>query len=146
MRRFGAYGSLGPAWGFTWDEVRSGDGVLPSSRYMRRSFRRQAIYLNRLRKKIRKAYGGKRVAISVTSWYRSPEYNARPEVGGSRYSQHVAGTATDIVVYVAGQRVPPHVVAQYARQIRAFERGGIGIYDSFTHLDHRKGGPARWRG
>ena len=156
MRKYGAYGKIGPARGFTWDEVRSGDGVLPGARYLRRRFRRQGRLLNKLRREVRKQYGGaskvKRVRIDVNSWYRTGAYNATLP-GAARFSQHVAGRATDInvtVIYHSGSttRLRPYDVASIAERVRGFARGGIGVYDKahgyFTHLDHRPDGPARW--
>lgn len=159
--KYGPYGTVGPGRGFTWAEVRSTDGVLPTDYTSRIRFARQAVYLNRMRRKIREAHGGatavERVSISVNSWYRSPAYNKK--IGGATNSQHVAARATDINVSVVFRKVagkprrrtkllPPTVVAKYAAQVRAFRNGGIGTYDRahgyFTHLDHRPNGPARW--
>lgn len=147
---YGSYGTVGPAPGFTWHEVRCKDGTLPLSPMMRRRYVRQARYLNALRSQIAKAYKvpAGHVSISVTSWYRSPSYNQR--IGGARWSQHVAGKATDIVVYVKRRqgdrvRVSPALVARIATKVPAFKNGGIGVYPSFTHVDHRSGA-ARWSG
>jgi hypothetical protein len=38
------------------------------------------------------------------------------------------------------------VTARFADGIPAFHRGGIGTYKTFTHVDHRPDGPARWNG
>lgn len=76
--------------------------------------------------------------IRVNSGYRCPAHNEA--VGGSPKSQHVEGTAADIVI----TGYAPDVVARYASAIPAFRNGGIGIYDTFTHLDVRENGPARW--
>lgn len=61
-------------------------------------------------------------------------------VGGAKKSLHLNGAAADIVV----QGVSPIEVAEAAGRITEFYHGGIGIYDTFTHLDVRRGGPARW--
>jgi uncharacterized protein YcbK (DUF882 family) len=74
--------------------------------------------------------------VIITSGYRNPGHNAR--VGGSPTSRHLTGEAADI-------RIPglhPDEVAQLAA---AAGFTGIGIYDSFTHVDVRPV-PARWRG
>ncbi|MDW7678876.1 MAG: D-Ala-D-Ala carboxypeptidase family metallohydrolase [Bacillota bacterium] len=74
--------------------------------------------------------------VIITSGYRNPSHNAR--VGGSPTSRHLTGEAADI-------RIPglhPDEVAQLAAAV-GFT--GIGIYDSFTHVDIRPV-PARWRG
>ena len=71
--------------------------------------------------------------ISITSGYRCPDHNAA--VGGSTHSQHKLGTATDIVV--SGMK--PDEVADACEK---FE--GLGRYDTFTHIDSRTTGRARW--
>ena len=86
-----------------------------------------------LLEQIRCAAGG---AVTVNSGYRTPDYNAR--VGGARYSQHVQGTAADITV--AG--VSPLLAGQMAEYYLG-SRGGIGVYQTFTHVDTRAG-RARW--
>jgi len=60
-------------------------------------------------------------------------------VGGSRKSQHVQGRAADITV----ADTEPDDVAAYAESIGA---GGIGRYNTFTHIDSRSNGPAGWSG
>lgn len=74
--------------------------------------------------------------ITIVSAYRNPEYNKR--VGGVANSQHVLGKAADIKV----NGMTPKQVAKYAESA-GFT--GIGIYDSFTHVDVRTS-PARWNG
>lgn len=66
--------------------------------------------------------------ITVTSGYRTPEYNRK--IGGSPNSQHLLGKAADIKV--AG--VSPREVAQLAIKI-GFR--GIGVYKTFVHVDVR---------
>jgi len=74
--------------------------------------------------------------VIITSGYRNPAYNLK--VGGSPTSRHLRGEAADI--QVAG--MSPDQVAELAEQV-GFK--GIGVYDTFTHVDVR-GVPARWRG
>lgn len=83
---------------------------------------------------IREAAGGK--AITINSGYRSPEHNAA--VGGVSNSQHVKGTAADIVV----EDTDPLTVGQIAEYILG-NRGGIGVYQTFTHVDTRAN-KSRW--
>lgn len=71
----------------------------------------------------------------INSACRCPIHNRA--VGGARNSQHLCGTAADVRV----DGVDPDVVASTAETIDAF--GGIGRYDTFTHLDVREQ-RARW--
>ncbi len=77
---------------------------------------------------IRSRFGA---AVTINSGYRTPQYNAK--IGGVARSQHCYGTAADITV--RGQK--PAAVAAYARQLMP-DWGGVGIYDSFTHIDVRE--------
>lgn len=70
-------------------------------------------------------------AVTINSAYRTPQYNEK--VGGVLHSQHCYGTAADITV----KGRTPEQVAAYARQIMP-DWGGVGIYDSFTHVDVRE--------
>lgn len=75
--------------------------------------------------------------VRINSGYRCPAYNEH--IGGAKQSQHVRATAADIVV----DGVDPAEVADFA-EILGF--GGIGRYKTFTHVDVRPNGPARWQG
>ena len=75
--------------------------------------------------------------IHLDCGYRCPKHNKA--VGGVSDSQHLLGTAADITV----QGMTPAQVAAVAEQIPAFAHGGIGIYNTFTHVDVRNGA-ARW--
>lgn len=77
-------------------------------------------------------------AVTINSGYRTPQYNAK--VGGVAHSQHCYGMAADITV--RGQA--PATVAAYARQIMP-DWGGVGVYDSFCHIDVREA-KADWKG
>lgn len=68
--------------------------------------------------------------VYVNSGYRTPSHNKT--VGGAQYSYHKRGQAADI--HING--VKPSTVAAYARQIMPYT-GGIGIYDTFVHIDTR---------
>ncbi|SHI74741.1 Peptidase M15 [Geosporobacter subterraneus DSM 17957] len=72
--------------------------------------------------------------IIVNSGYRTPEYNAK--IGGAPKSQHMEGKAADIRV----TGVTPVQVAKLAKQV-GFR--GVGIYDTFTHVDVRAT-PTEW--
>ena len=85
--------------------------------------------------KIRSHFGK---AITINSAYRTASYNKK--VGGATYSQHCYGMAADIKV--AG--VAPKDVADYAETLLQ-NKGGIGRYSTFTHVDVR-GVKSRWNG
>ena len=73
-------------------------------------------------------------AVTITSAYRTEAYNARPEVGGARGSQHTTGTAADIIT--SGR-----TVAEIAKFAQAIGAGGVGLYTkrNFVHVDTRAG-------
>ena len=75
-------------------------------------------------------------AVTINSAYRTESYNKK--IGGATKSQHVNGTAADIVVKGA----TPLEVAQYVEHIMP-DSGGIGVYQSFTHVDVRAS-RSRW--
>ena len=74
--------------------------------------------------------------ISITSGYRCPVHNQA--VGGAAQSQHMYGTAADIVV----KGLAPATVADHAEAVGF---GGIGRYAGFIHVDVRAQ-KARWNG
>lgn len=74
--------------------------------------------------------------VTVNSGYRCPEYNQA--VGGSSRSQHLQARAADITV--AG--VDPAAVYEW---IDSWHRGGLGKYETFTHIDTRTA-YTRWKG
>lgn len=77
-------------------------------------------------------------AVVINSAYRTPTYNTK--VGGATYSQHQYGTAADITV----SGITPKQVAEFAEKL-LYNRGGIGIYSGFTHIDVREV-KSRWNG
>lgn len=86
-----------------------------------------------LLQKIRDHFG---VAVTINSGYRTSAYNKK--VGGATNSQHVKGTAADIVI----KGVDPLTVAQYSEHLMP-NSGGIGVYQTFTHVDVRTS-RSRW--
>ena len=68
--------------------------------------------------------------VHVNCGYRCPKHNA--EVGGSPKSQHMEGKAADI----RNSAILPVVYAQLA-ELDGMQ--GIGLYNTFTHLDVRAG-------
>lgn len=85
--------------------------------------------------KIRSHFGK---TVTITSAYRTPTKNKA--VGGQAYSQHLYGKAADIKV----KGVTPKKVAAYAETLLK-NKGGIGTYSTFTHIDVRTT-KARWEG
>ena len=85
--------------------------------------------------KIREHFGK---PVTINSGYRTETHNKK--VGGAAYSQHKYGTAADISV----SGVTPSKVAAYAETLLP-GKGGIGIYNSFTHVDVRPV-KSRWKG
>ena len=72
--------------------------------------------------------------ITITSACRCQNHNKA--VGGMPNSQHKKGRAADIQV----KHTLPSVVADLAEALGL----SVGRYDTFTHIDTRSGGPARW--
>lgn len=75
--------------------------------------------------------------IHVNSGCRCAAHNAA--IGGSPRSQHLVGKAADITI----RNYRPALVASLASTLAEFADGGIGIYQSFTHVDVRNG-RSRW--
>jgi len=78
--------------------------------------------------------------LNITNAYRCKEHNAA--VGGVRNSQHLFGKAAD----VKSNTLNPSEVASIVDGLMEdgrFKIGGIGIYNTFTHVDIR-GNKARW--
>ena len=92
------------------------------------------IELIKLLESIRTHFGK---AVNINSGCRCPEHNARE--GGVKTSQHLLGRAADIFIMT----VPPIEVAKYIDS-KWPNRFGVGVYNSFTHIDSRSNGPARW--
>jgi len=80
------------------------------------------------------------ISLTVTSAYRSPDYNAKCPNSSPR-SQHMANTALDLIP--GGGRLSTVFDAfKQMRKAGAF-RGGLGRYSSFIHIDTR-GRNATW--
>lgn len=75
--------------------------------------------------------------LIVNSGYRCPTHNRN--VGGATASQHLKGTAADL----RGTKMNPRQV--YAQADKVFSGGGVGRYNTFTHVDVR-GTRSRWNG
>ncbi len=90
-----------------------------------------------------KKLGVDRVKLIITSPYRCLKYNRLPVShggpGSNDNSQHPKGRALDI--QLGG--VSPKDVYDYLHETYP-ARYGVGSYPSFTHIDTRTDGPARW--
>ena len=78
--------------------------------------------------------------IKINSAYRCENHNRK--IGGTSKSQHVKGKAADIVV----KNLTPDEVANALDNLQQggfIKSGGLGRYDTFTHIDMR-GTEARW--
>lgn len=78
--------------------------------------------------------------IKINSAYRCENHNRK--IGGTSKSQHVKGKAADIVV----KNLTPDEVANALDNLQQggfIKSGGLGRYDTFTHIDIR-GSEARW--
>jgi hypothetical protein len=109
----------------TWEFVCKHCGTLPDGGI--------DIVLLDLLEDIRAHFG---TPITINSGYRCPTHNEA--VGGVEDSQHVDGKAADFTV--AG--ISPSKVYAY---IDEWHGGGLGKYDTFTHIDTRDD-RARWAG
>lgn len=76
--------------------------------------------------------------VVIHSAYRTPQYNAK--VNGAAHSQHCYGMAADISI----KGHAPAEVAAFARTLMP-DWGGVGVYDSFCHIDVRET-KADWTG
>ena len=88
-----------------------------------------------LLQKIRNHFGK---AVIINSAYRTEAHNK--SIGGATYSQHKYGLAADI--HING--VTPKEIAAYVETLMP-SSGGIGIYQSFVHVDVRRV-KSRWNG
>ncbi|SDN71299.1 D-Ala-D-Ala carboxypeptidase family metallohydrolase [Ensifer sp. YR511] len=89
---------------------------------------RLARVLDRLREEMGRS-------VILTSVYRSPEYNATLP-GAKMNSQHQLFRAADFKIVGPGNPASWAAVLYRYRNEKMFE-GGIGVYDSFVHLDTR---------
>lgn len=75
--------------------------------------------------------------VTINSGCRCHDHNIA--VGGSPNSQHLYCRAADVVVE---GKSPDQVAGWLERSYPG--KFGIGRYKTFTHIDTRTGGPARW--
>lgn len=76
-------------------------------------------------------------AVTINSGCRCRSHNST--VGGALKSQHLHGRGVDFIVTgVSPDKVQSYLEAKYKGKF------GIGKANTFTHLDTRTNGPARW--
>lgn len=75
--------------------------------------------------------------VTINSACRCHAHNTA--VGGKPNSQHLYGRAADIVVK---GHTPKEVHDLLESLMKGW--GGLGLYESFVHVDTRTGGQARW--
>lgn len=85
---------------------------------------------------LRRLAGG--LPIFVTSGARCLSYNR--SIGSADTSQHIVCRAADVWC----RHRTPAQLAELAKQVGVFAQGGIGVYETFIHVDCRPDGPARW--
>ena len=78
--------------------------------------------------------------ITVISGYRSPQYNKK--CGGAKRSQHLLAKAADIIVQGMTSLEVRNIILKLIKEGK-MKKGGVGLYDTFTHYDIR-GYNARW--
>lgn len=91
--------------------------------------------------KLREVVG---MPIQISSGFRTYEYNKK--IGGAYRSQHVQGTAADVIVkgYEASEVAD---VLQTLHDNKIIRIGGLGRYPGFCHVDIRFGKRlAHWTG
>ena len=92
-------------------------------------------------------YDVDKVQLDITSAARCREDNQF--VGSNDESQHIRCNAMDIKIFVGDVQMPPDLVAEYLLNdvISGVGEvgyiGGVGIYNTFTHIDTRNK-IARW--
>jgi hypothetical protein len=85
-----------------------------------------------------------KMRLEITSGARCYTYNRSPEVGSSDMSQHPRCCAIDGKIFFPnGDQVPPQKVYEYFDD-RWPDKLGLGNYKTFTHVDTRRTGKARW--
>lgn len=80
--------------------------------------------------------------LHIISGFRTTEHNKK--VGGKQHSQHLQGTAADIVCKDLSAPKLSFAIERLVKEGK-MHNGGIGTYKTFVHYDIRKN-PARWDG
>lgn len=117
---------------FDLSEFASADGKAPSGEVLKN--------LTELAKQLEVLRSHIKLPITITSGFRSKEHNAK--IGGALNSFHILGMAADIQVKGMAPKQVADVVEKLIKEGKMRE-GGIGIYRTWIHYDHR-GTKARW--
>lgn len=117
---------------FWLDEFNCNDGT-PVPESMIDNISELADNLQKLRDYIQKP-------ITITSAYRTPEYNR--SIGGVEFSRHTMALAADLKVSGVSPRQLADAI-EYLISEGIMKQGGLGRYKTFTHYDIR-GTRARW--
>jgi len=124
---------------FALPEAKAARRGLPGAEYPPEWVEARLAPLCKALERLRAELGGARV--TVVSAYRPLPYNRA--LGSEDTSQHVQGRAADIQVEGhSAEHV--HATALRLYEVGELEIGGLGIYDTFVHLDVRGGPLARW--
>jgi len=115
---------------FSWMEATKCGTRIPEKPEIAGRIKETARYMEEVRANL----GNRK--ITVLSWYRDPESNR--EAGGVKDSRHTYGDAVDFVV----EGIAPSEVYEKLDDWHG-NRGGLGKYPGFTHIDIR-GHKARW--
>jgi len=119
---------------FNWSEFASSDGA-PMPPEVQENIKILAQQLEVIRAAVGRP-------VKINSGYRSPAWNKK--VGGVPGSQHQYGRASDIRVEGMGSKQLHAVVLDLIEKGK-IKQGGVGLYPTFVHYDHR-GTKARWNG
>lgn len=122
----------GPSPHLSWAELACKDGTAYPVEW--RETRAKA--LAEAFEALRAAVG---LPLTILSAYRTPAHNRR--VGGAKNSQHVQGRALDLL---PPRGWTPEQLAAVAAGIPAIR--GIGLYQTFTHIDVRPDSRRVWKG
>jgi uncharacterized protein YcbK (DUF882 family) len=96
---------------------------------------------------------GKKVTIGINCGCRCEKHNkdlrdlyiktdGKQGENTAENSMHIEGRAADVAYFADGVKISPKEIAEFFK--KNYPKFGIGDYSSFTHIDSRTNGPARW--